>query len=640
LDYTEQEEEEQENSGNDVGLDAENMENTDLDTTPKKEEEGEAAVSLPSSPPPPPPPQQQQQQQPQQGSEYLEDKYHMIVSTDKSIYAQWMILVCYKQYLKMKEKYPDGPLGGFTRLLHSNTTDYFMDKIPTIRVDTLPAEDLLVQDWVTHNYPPLNRPYAFYQFTRDHLHKIPERYIFMSEPDHIIMEPPPLPSQRDRPVTSSFWYMGPHYYPDIVAHFNPKNVSMEHFYPTGNAPGVMDRHQLAAISENWYDLTKTLLKTKEFRDKLGWVLEMYSFVFAAATTLDEPIIFDIRDNLLTHPPQESLHVNGKLANIFHFTYAGYMNATNQCTWEETGTQKILGGWEWDKRHFGLTFPPGNFLPPPSLDPTCDSMRLLINCINEASENNPHWELFVGKDDPYVWIQQERAMQDSGVPPPEAIRLSSEELLDLYVEHYLGVANEFSVSLLTLREYAQKCTSIFVLGQGSCTVLWPLMQGLHAGTTPTTNTTTTKSIIASEVNFHPNVDEVRKVATGLGIDYTFHQQPSLNFEVESEYEMLFIDTWHVAGQLKRELQKYGLGQPSLAYIILHGPLLDGSNAEKESVQGVGWDVIAHAQEHGMTEEEVKQGLGPAIDEFISAHPEWMVEKKIDDGSGLTVLAKRQ
>ena len=564
----------------------------------------------------------------------------MIVSTDKSIYAQWMILVCYKQYLKMKEKYPDGPLGGFTRLLHSNTTDYFMDKIPTIRVDILPAEDLLVEDWVTHNYPPLNRPYAFYQFTRDHLHEIPERYIFMSEPDHIIMEPPPLPSQPDRPIASSFWYMGPHYYPDIVAHFNPKNISIEHFYPTGNAPGIIDRHQLAAISENWYEFTKTLLKTKKFRDTLGWVLEMYSFVFAAATTLDEPIIFDIRDNLLTHPPQESLHVNGKLANIFHFTYAGYMNATNQCTWEENGTQKIMGAWEWDKRHFGLTFPPGNFLPPPSLDPTCDSMRLLINCINEASEKNLDWELFVGKDDPYVWIQQERAMQDSGVPPPEAIRLSSEELLDLYVEHYLGVANEFSESLVTLRAYAQKCSRIFVLGQGSCTVLWPLMQGLHAGTTPTTNTTTTKSITASEATFHPNVDEVRKVASGLGIDYTFHQHPSLNFEVESEYEMLFIDTWHVAGQLKRELQKYGLGQPSLAYIILHGTLLDGSNAERKSVEGVGWDVIAHAQEHGMSEEEVNQGLGPAIDEFTAAHPEWMVEKKIEQGSGLTVLAKRQ
>lgn len=241
----------------------------------------------------------------------------------------------------------------------------------------------------------------------------------------------------------------------------------------------------------------------------------------------------------------------------------------------------------------------------------------------------------------MWIQQELAMQESGVPPPEAIRLSSEELLNLYVEHYQSIANDFSESFQTLREYAQKSSSIFVLGQGSCTVLWPLMQGLHADTSSTTSTTTTpKSIIASETTFHPNIDEVKKVASGLEIDYTFYQQPSLNFEVESEYEMLFIDTWHVAGQLKRELQKYALGQPSLAYIVLHGTLLDGSTVEKERVEGVGWDVTAHAQEHGMSEEEVNQGLGPAIDEFIAAHPEWMVEKKIEQGSGLTVLAKRQ
>jgi len=572
-------------------------------------------------------------------SQYIEDQYHMVVSTDNTIYSQWMIQVCYQQYLKMKQKYPNGPLGGFTRLLHSNTTDSLMDMIPTIRVDELPYSELSVdEDWVTTFYPPLNRPYAFHQFTRDHLHTIPERYIFMSEPDHIIMEPPPLPSQRDRPISSRFWYMNPQILPDIVAHFNPKNVSIEHFYPTGNAPGIMDRDQIAAISENWFKFTKTLLHNKKFRDTIGWVLEMYSFVFAAATTLDEPIHFDLMDNFQTHPPREDLYINGQLANIFHFTYAGYMNATNDCSWsDKEEEEKIPGEWQWDKRFYRVVSPNTNFLPPPSRNPSCDSMRLLVGYFNEASSQSPNWLEMMEPNGVYPWIKQDRERLERGEPQPEAVRLPMNELLDLYVEHYLGFANEFSESLVPLREYAQKCTSIFVLGQGSCTVLWPLMQGLHADTTPTT--TTTKCIIGSDTTFHPNVDEVRKVASGLGINYTFHQQPSLLFEIEktTEFEMLFIDTWHVAGQLKRELQKYAANRPSLKYIAIHGTTTYGTVSQSVLL---GWDVATQAVEQGMTVEEVEKGLKPAIQEFVGVHVDWVVEREVEEGNGLTILARKE
>lgn len=578
-------------------------------------------------------------------SEYIEDQYHMVVSTDNSIYSQWMIQVCYQQYLKMKQKHPNGPLGGFTRLLHSNVTDNLMDIIPTIRVDELPYSELsLDEDWVTTFYPPLNRPYAFHQFTRDHLHTIPERYIFMSEPDHIIMEPPPLPSQRNRPLSSGFWYMSPQTLPDIVAHFNPKNVSIEHFYPTGNAPGIMDRDQIAAISENWFEFTKTLLHTREFRNTIGWVLEMYSFVFAAATTLDEPIHFDIMDNFQTHPPREDLYINGKLANIFHFTYAGYMNATNDCSWSEKGDEeRIPGEWQWDKRFYRVVSPNTNFLPPPSRDPSCDSMRLLVGYFNEASSQSPNWLQMVEPNGAYPWVKEERERLEKGEPLREAVRLPMNELLDLYVDHYLGFKNEFSESLVPLREYAEKCSSIFVLGQGSCTVLWPLMQGLHASTTSSTTTPTTtptpKSIIGSETTFHPNVDEVKKVASGLGIDYTYHQLPSLLFEIEktTEYEMLFIDTWHVSGQLKRELQKYAANRPSLKYIAVHGTTTYGTVSQSVLLN---WDVATQAVEQGMSVEEVEEGLKTAIEEFVGVNMEWVVEREVEEGNGLTILARKE
>ena len=41
-------------------------------------------------------------------------------------------------------------------------------------------------------YVVLNRPYAFLQWVQNHLSKIPEDYVLMSEPDHIFLKPLPL----------------------------------------------------------------------------------------------------------------------------------------------------------------------------------------------------------------------------------------------------------------------------------------------------------------------------------------------------------------------------------------------------------------------------------------------------------------
>ena len=38
----------------------------------------------------------------------------------------------------------------------------------------------------------LNRPYAFAQWVERDMPSIPERYVLMSEPDHLFIRPPPL----------------------------------------------------------------------------------------------------------------------------------------------------------------------------------------------------------------------------------------------------------------------------------------------------------------------------------------------------------------------------------------------------------------------------------------------------------------
>ena len=95
---------------------------------------------------------------------------------------------CYYWYKRVKELNPGNAMGGFTRLLHSGQPDDLMDEIPTVVVDPLPAE----MEELMNGYVVLNRPYGILQWVRKYLDTIPEKYVLMSEPDHLFVRPPPL----------------------------------------------------------------------------------------------------------------------------------------------------------------------------------------------------------------------------------------------------------------------------------------------------------------------------------------------------------------------------------------------------------------------------------------------------------------
>ena len=99
----------------------------------------------------------------------------------------WQARVHYYWYRKIKaqcETKGKCQMGGFTRLLHSGKADDLMDEIPSYVVNPLPPDK---QDH--KGYVVLNRPYAFAQWTQQV--KIREKYVIMSEPDHVWLKPMP-----------------------------------------------------------------------------------------------------------------------------------------------------------------------------------------------------------------------------------------------------------------------------------------------------------------------------------------------------------------------------------------------------------------------------------------------------------------
>ena len=46
----------------------------------------------------------------------------------------------------------------------------------------------------------------------------------------------------------------------------------------------------------------------------------------------------------------------------------------------------------------------------------------------------------------------------------------------------------------------------------------------------------------------------------------------------------------------------------------------------------------AVESGLTEEEIRKGLWPAVEEFLIEHPEWKLKERYTHNNGLTILQR--
>jgi hypothetical protein len=99
------------------------------------------------------------------------------------------------------------------------------------------------------------------------------------------------------------------------------------------------------------------------------------------------------------------------------------------------------------------------------------------------------------------------------------------------------------------------------------------------------------------------------------------------------DLLYIDSWHNYGQLKRELEKHAADV--LKYIFLYGTGLDGEVSENVRL---GNDIAYESQVTGYTIDELQKGVQYAIRDFLEKHPEWKKKEEITYGKGLTILER--
>lgn len=182
-------------------------------------------------------------------------------------------------------------------------------------------------------------------------------------------------------------------------------------------------------------------------------------------------------------------------------------------------------------------------------------------------------------------------------------------------------------LPTLSSYASQCSTVAEFGMRSVISTWALLHGLSISEQQN------KRLVSVNLNYAPGFEDIRKNATSLGINSYFVMGDNINIEIE-QTDLLFIDTWHIYGHLKRELAKHC--DKVNKYILLHDTTVDA--IQGETIRN-GWDAVQQSKDTGYPLEEITKGLSFAIKEFLDAHPEWILEREYTNNNGLTVLSRR-
>lgn len=185
-------------------------------------------------------------------------------------------------------------------------------------------------------------------------------------------------------------------------------------------------------------------------------------------------------------------------------------------------------------------------------------------------------------------------------------------------------SDINEHLPTLLEYTKQCDSVVECGVREICSSYAFALGLKGNEN---NCYTLVDPYKSN-----KIDGFLSLCKEEGVNASFIEQSDLSCPL-IETDLLFIDTWHIYGQLKRELAYWNSSVKK--YIIMHDTTVDEWAGETIRSRSNGMN---EAKESGFPIEEIMRGLWPAIDEFLREHPEWKLEKRYTNNNGLTVLTR--
>lgn len=183
---------------------------------------------------------------------------------------------------------------------------------------------------------------------------------------------------------------------------------------------------------------------------------------------------------------------------------------------------------------------------------------------------------------------------------------------------------------TLCNYSKDAESVLECGVRNAISTWGFAHGLL------NNGKDVKKLTSVDL-VRSNIFDIYEPLLKQVLDFSFWAGNDLDFFPEdTKYDIIFIDTWHVYGQLKRELKKFA--PICNKWIIMHDTTVDeifgetircGLNAAQQSI------------ETGIPVEEICKGLWPAVVEFLQENgTEFRLKERFTHCNGLTILERIQ
>jgi hypothetical protein len=194
-------------------------------------------------------------------------------------------------------------------------------------------------------------------------------------------------------------------------------------------------------------------------------------------------------------------------------------------------------------------------------------------------------------------------------------------------------SDINEHLPTLFHYASKCESVIELGVRGVVSTYAFLYGLL------NNNNTTKKLLLNDIE-HCNISNIVELSGELGVDLKYEWISDLEMNINENYDLTFIDTLHVYGQLKRELDKYS--KITNKYIIMHDTTVDEIYGEIIRMNPKEEWYTSEARHMSkitnIPENELLVGLWPAIEEFLNDNPQWTICERFTNNNGLTILQK--
>jgi hypothetical protein len=195
-------------------------------------------------------------------------------------------------------------------------------------------------------------------------------------------------------------------------------------------------------------------------------------------------------------------------------------------------------------------------------------------------------------------------------------------------------SDINEHLPTLYKYATECKSVFETGVRGVVSSWAFAWGLK------NNDDDTKKLFMNDLSVC-ETSNVEKACSdnGITVKTEWKNNLELTFEENETYDLTFIDTYHVYGQLKRELEKFS--KITNKFIIMHDTQVDAIQGEHLRCMWDGtWDNLKRASaETGIPTNELMVGLLPAVDQFLDNNKEWELHEMYQNNNGLTVLRRK-